>query len=80
MKATGPKTLLLFMCNQVGVLTRICFLHLLLCPAMHPALLKRFISMHNHHPRLFYYSVQGSGARQPSAATSVSMQNSNLSS
>lgn len=73
------KWVLLFICTQVGVLIRICFSHVM-CPTMHPALLKHFVSMHDHHPYLFFYSVQGSGAEQPSAATSISMQNSHMSS
>lgn len=65
------KWVLLFICTQIGVLIRICFLHLLLCPTMHPALLEHFMSVHDHHPYLFYYSVRGPGAEQPSAATSL---------
>lgn len=38
---------------------------------MHPALLEHFMSVHDHHPYLFYYSVRGPGAEQPSAATSL---------
>lgn len=59
---------------------RIYFLHLLLCPAVHLALLKHSMSMHDCHLFLLYYSVQGSGVEQPTAATSVGMQNSHVSS
>lgn len=77
------KWVLFFISTQVEVLIRICFLHLLLCPNHTSSIVKAFheyVSMHDHHSCLFYYSVQGSGAEQPSGATSVGMQNFHVSS